>query len=43
MCSLLQAGGFAEDVGENLKVLSREGLDTKLFEKVLKALGGKEK
>ncbi len=34
-----QAGGFAEDVVENLKVLSREGLDKKLFEKVLKALG----
>jgi hypothetical protein len=26
-------------MGENLKVLSREGLDEKLFEKVLKALG----
>ena len=36
---LREAGGFAEDVGENLKVLSREGLDKKLFEKVQKALG----
>jgi len=36
-----EAGGFAEAVGENLKVLSREGLDKKLFEKVLKALGWK--
>ncbi len=36
---LREAGGFAEGVGENLKVLSREGLDKKLFEKVLKTLG----
>ncbi len=40
---LREAGGFAEDVGENLKVLSREGLDKKLFEKVEKTLGKKEK
>ncbi len=36
---LREAGDFAKDVGENLKVLSREGLDKKLFEKVVKALG----
>ncbi len=36
---LRETGGFAEGVGENLKVLSREGLDKKLFEKVLRALG----
>ncbi|UCF42244.1 MAG: tetratricopeptide repeat protein [Planctomycetota bacterium] len=40
---LREAGGFAVDVGENLKVLSREGLDEKLFEKVLKALGEERK
>ncbi len=40
---LREAGGFAVAVGENLKVLSGEGLDEKLFEKVVKALGKKEK
>ncbi|UCF44401.1 MAG: hypothetical protein JSV99_05695 [Planctomycetota bacterium] len=40
---LREAGDFAEAVGEDLKVLSREGLVEKLFEKVLKALAEERK